>query len=451
MTTLTDHQWSAVKKVVNWFKTDGANGDPLDYGDAPVCYLGGYAGTGKSTILPYIIEKCGLHPSEVVFCAPTGKAARIMGQKLYDVYNDPKIAPTTIHRLMYKPRPEKVDALKRKILELSILLSHNAGVKTINVGGDDVERYHLEESLELMKRELDRLYTSKDGPRFQINTDSIIREARLVVVDEASMVGETMADDMREFGIPILAIGDPGQLPPIREHPGLTIGTPDVFLEEIHRQAADNPIIWLANQVRQGNTNINYGTIGHNVRILRQNEDTVSADPDRNAMVLCGSNLRRYNLTCDIREASGFTDTGPMEGEPLIVTKNCRKDQTLVNGTFALTTRDVGNLKEGSSSFRLEMKDEMGQHRSLHVAQCLFERHYAKNQQYSSCSKEAMFDSVRKLDNVDWGWVVTVHKAQGSSWKDVVLHDQSSVFKNSQKQWLYTGITRASETLTIVR
>src|SRR5690606_11701375 len=57
----------------------------------------------------------------------------------------------------------------------------------------------------------------------------------------------------------------------------------------------------------------------------------------------------------------------------------------------------------------------------------------------------------KPLDDVDYGYALTVHKAQGSQWNNVVLFDESYAFKETRQRWLYTAITRASERLTVVR
>jgi exodeoxyribonuclease-5 len=56
----------------------------------------------------------------------------------------------------------------------------------------------------------------------------------------------------------------------------------------------------------------------------------------------------------------------------------------------------------------------------------------------------------RSYDEFDYGYVLTVHKAQGSQWDDVVLFDESGVFAESRQRWLYTGVTRAAQRLTVV-
>jgi exodeoxyribonuclease-5 len=95
-------------------------------------------------------------------------------------------------------------------------------------------------------------------PRFILNEQSIVRDAALIVLDEVSMVGAAMARDLLAFGKPILVLGDPGQLPPIRGEGAFTRDEPDVMLTEIHRQAGQSAIIRLATLARQGRP-IDYG------------------------------------------------------------------------------------------------------------------------------------------------------------------------------------------------
>ena len=49
-----------------------------------------------------------------------------------------------------------------------------------------------------------------------------------------------------------------------------------------------------------------------------------------------------------------------------------------------------------------------------------------------------------------YGYALTVHKAQGSQWDEVVLFDESFAFREHAARWLYTGLTRAAERITVV-
>jgi exodeoxyribonuclease-5 len=60
------------------------------------------------------------------------------------------------------------------------------------------------------------------------------------------------------------------------------------------------------------------------------------------------------------------------------------------------------------------------------------------------------WEQRKRHDEFDFGYVLTVHKSQGSQWDDVVLFDESFAFQESRARWLYTGITRAAKRLSIV-
>jgi exodeoxyribonuclease-5 len=64
---------------------------------------------------------------------------------------------------------------------------------------------------------------------------------------------------------------------------------------------------------------------------------------------------------------------------------------------------------------------------------------------------EIAWSQRKRFDDFDYGYALTVHKAQGSQWNNVVLFDESWAFRDTRERWLYTAITRAAETLTIVR
>ena len=71
--------------------------------------------------------------------------------------------------------------------------------------------------------------------------------------------------------------------------------------------------------------------------------------------------------------------------------------------------------------------------------------------EYFTAGEEGVPQAFRRgSDAFDYGYVLTVHKAQGSQWDDVVLFDESWAFREHRDRWLYTGITRAAERLTVV-
>lgn len=459
--TLTDHQFAEVKKAADWYKraeqrTDSFfnnYGDPFLNTDQSYTFCG-YAGSGKSTCVGSMIDYLGLDQSQVMFMAPTGKAAKVLSGKLE---NDGwGTGATTIHKAIYMPKSMKADAIKRE------LDAHELQRDYI-VSGGEIGREHIDVRVATMnKDQLDRKMSELEhalreamggeGPSFSLkHPDDIHEDVELFVIDEASMVGTTLAQDLASFGRPILAIGDPGQLPPVGDTCGFNMQEPDTFLTEIHRQAAENPIIRLATMARKG-IDLKVGDYGDGVRVVKRRDDDVTCNMDREAMVLVGTHKTRWSTTKKIRTALGITQTGPMEDEPILVCRNSKKHPSLVNGTILRNKYNHGDLVNGHSRIDLTLIDDdaQGLEYPLSCAQPLFEEHVFRQQNAFSATTKAAYAAKAQCEHVDFGHVLTVHKSQGSEWDDVVVHDESGVFRQDSAKWLYTGITRAAKQLTVV-
>lgn len=430
--TLSDHQMGAIYGVKDWYKDN-----PLQQH----FYLGGYAGTGKSTLLPVLIDALDLDPSDIAFMAPTGKAARVMREKLKqaDVFAECK----TIHSSIYLPGSQKADVLERQRDQLERQLD------AYNEQGEQAPE-EMMNKWRILNAELEEAYIENEGPKFFLNVESPVFSRKLMICDEASMVGTRIAEDLYKMGVPLVAIGDPGQLPPVKDEAGLTDREPDYFLTEIHRQALDNPIIYLSMLVREGK-DIKLGNYGDAVRVVRRRDDDLTFNPDVNVQVLVGTHKKRWRLNEGIRKMLGYTSSGPCAGEPLLVCKNSRNTPSLINGMPVVCTEDVGDLVEGIASFPLSIEEEDGTKRIVQACQGLFEENFLRQQGGFTCTPQAAYKARKLAEHIDFGWTMTVHKSQGSSWPVVVLHDESGVFREHARKHLYTGITRASEKLMIVQ
>jgi exodeoxyribonuclease-5 len=201
-------------------------------------------------------------------------------------------------------------------------------------------------------------------PRFVFNEQSIVRDAALLVLDEVSMVGDDMARDLLAFGKPILVLGDPGQLPPIKGEGAFTKAAPDVMLTEIHRQAGESAIIRLATMARQG-LPIPYGE--HDPHVWKMPRSSVAPEQMlRGGQVICGRNATRIQLNIVMKRTAGFDTIYPTgerrhgQIEKIICLKN-RHDLGIVNGMF-LELSDVRDENEigFSASIRTEDGDPVG-------------------------------------------------------------------------------------------
>jgi exodeoxyribonuclease-5 len=183
--------------------------------------------------------------------------------------------------------------------------------------------------------------------------------------------------------------------------------------------------------------------------------DRVEAMPQ----VICGTHRRRWALTAMVRESLGFTGKFPQPGEHLICCKNSQYLSELINGVGGLATAPVAIAHDDPYAAVLYGVNEDDQPLSsdLHGApapiRCyrgLFDEHDLRERGAVHGDRHIAKYKWRELEHFDWGWAITCHKSQGSAWDDVLVWDESHVFRDDWKRWLYTAITRAASRLTII-
>lgn len=348
-----------------------------DYGTVkPFFFIAGYAGTGKTTIVKLLQEAIR---GTVLYVAYTGKAALVMRK------NGCKGA-STIHSLIY------------------------------------------------MTEEL------PDGSlMFHLNPNSPASSASLIVVDECSMVDESLAKDLMSYRVPIIVLGDPAQLPPVAGTGYFINSTPDVLLTEIHRQARDNPIIDLATQVRMGNR-LKTGEYGTSkvISIDEFNDDMLTASDQ----ILAGKNDTRNALNLKVRTMLGYKNPMPEINEKLVCLKNDKKIGIFNGGTFRVHNPVLFSKKKKShlSCNMILRSEDFDKLVRVEVRKEFFTGDVDKLNQWD----------LKASHHFDFGHVLTVHKSQGSQWDNVLLLNESRVFRQDWSKWLYTGITRACDSVTIV-
>jgi ATP-dependent exoDNAse (exonuclease V) alpha subunit len=372
--------------------------------------LFGYAGTGKTTLA---IEISRMVDGDCLFGSFTGKAALVMRKKGCH-------GASTLHSLIYKPR--------RK-----------------NRGDEDADR---------------------DIPMWELNPNSALAEADLLIIDECSMVGEDLGADVMSFRKPILVLGDPAQLPPVGGAGFFTNHEPDVMLTEIHRQAADNPIVRIATMIRLGET-LKLGTHkgahpGQGVAIVRRENVKLSSQIAAD-QILCGKNDSRVTINKRIREqlrAEGKLPAGdhlPVVGDRVICLKN-KRDRGLLNGGMwevdELRDRAFGAKKKGRPFISYLAVSSL----DTEAETCVSVPHafwFWNNRPADLVLPDKVNRST--YDEFDYAYAITCHKSQGSQWDKVVVFDESQVFgrtesdieENIPARWLYTAVTRAAEAVII--
>jgi len=369
-------QDAALTAVARWLKD----------GQTQIFRLFGYAGTGKTTLARHFASHVD---GQVQFAAFTGKAAQVLRSK-------GATNARTIHSLIYRPRGEEA------------------------VEDEATGRTSM-------------------SPTFSINRQSPLARAKLVIIDECSMVDEELGRDLMSFGTPILVLGDPAQLPPISGGGFFTEHEPDHLLTEIHRQARDNPIIRLAMDVREGRefAKGDFGT----ARVIGRDEVTQDLVLEAD-QVLVGTNRTRKRYNRRLRELKGFSAAYPQAGDKLVCLRNDAAKGLLNGSLWKVMTSARETVKPGINLLVSPEEDDPDRGvAKIKLLKAAFEDPDA----------DIPWQQKKRFDDFDYGYALTVHKAQGSQWDKVVLFDESFAFRDTRQRWLYTAITRAAERLTIVR
>jgi exodeoxyribonuclease-5 len=404
-------QGLALGRVDEWLRSD-----------QQLFRLFGYAGTGKTTLARHFAE--GVE-GNVLFAAYTGKAAHVLQTKGCE-------GATTIHSLIYHSKDKGRAQLREMELQLAELMMELKGD-----GLSDEERDRHSGVIKLRGLILEER-TSLARPSFTLNHDSPVKNAALVVIDECSMVDGTMGADLLSFGTKVLVLGDPAQLPPVGGAGFFTEGVrPDVMLEDIHRQASDNPIIAMASRVRQ-QSRLEVGAYGRSSVIER-----AELRPDavmQAGQLLVGRNATRHASNRRIRALRGFEDTGfPASGDKVVCLRN-NHDLGLLNGM--LWTVDSAS-PIGSDLLSLVVRSEDDESK---VVECEAHAQYFRGE-----GEKLGWWERKDAQEFDFGYALTCHKAQGSQWNDVMILDESYCFRQDRWRWLYTAITRAAEQVTVVQ
>src|ERR1700680_4697483 len=246
---------------------------------APIFRLFGYAGTGKTTLVKHIAEDI---KGKVLFAAFTGKAACVMRSKGCD-------GASTIHRLIYKPQEQ-----------------------------------------------------NEENPTFELWHKAPAGDAKLIIIDECSMVDAELARDLMSFEVPLLVLGDPAQLPPIQGGGFFTDCEPDAMLTEVHRQAQNDPIVRMSMDVREGRE-LDIGRYGESEVISRGELDperVMSAD-----QVLVGRNNTRRAYNMRVRQKQDIEDPLPVAGDTMVCLRNNRKKGLFNGGLWRVKSRAQSKSK----------------------------------------------------------------------------------------------------------
>ena len=365
--------------------------------------ISGYAGSGKSTLVKFIVQSLpGVDPEkDVVYATFTGKAAQVLLKK-----GNKNVS--TLHKLLYESLPRPDGSWYRK----------------------PVERIPY----------------------------------KIVVIDEVSMVPDSMIQQLFKYSCYVIALGDPFQLPPVTKDDANTLlDKPHVFLNEIMRQAQESEIIRVSMDIREGKDLSLLD--GKEVKVFDKSQFTSDmmlwAD-----QVLVGTNATRINLNNTMRDMLGRSG-GPQEGDKVICLKNewdivADNFDPLVNGT-------IGFLKNPYSTF-VSVPRFLGGHR-FDVLQSDFITDGGATFTDLNMDKKMIMTGEKCCDwktayaigrnqahkyklpkEFTYGYAITCHKSQGSQWDKVLIVEEKFPFdKTEHARWLYTAVTRAADKAVIIR
>lgn len=496
---LSSDQLSAYNAILGWSR---------DANRQPVLSLGGYAGSGKSLLVSLVAEQVDLP----AFCAYTGKATSVLRRKLKaagteTVGTQPKtergLQSTdsrpfcgTIHSLIYRPcsclTPETVEIQKpcpeKDCVGELIWAEGTAGCLAGHrhaMTGKAFSALKPQKRFVRVKRDENGKCTLCHGKEW-LRREALDRRYGLIIVDEASMVDDMMLRDLREYNVPILAVGDHGQLPPVGGS-GSLMKSPHLRLEKIHRQAEGNPIIALSKYIRENgcfpdsiseNDHVKFERLRFVDRLIEERYADASAKRLLEMGLVCYTNRRRVGLNVAVRRERGLARGGqelPRAGEHVVCLRNMKGEQgrpPVANGMRGVLMTDAnpklirdphGELKDASGNparaSETQLTGSIGfpEDDISAYEYTLLHRQFNREKTFSEpedLARETGFHSFSAAGSLfDFGYAMTCHKMQGSSVEDLVVLAErpGPVGADDWARWCYTAATRAASKLTVLR
>lgn len=398
--TLSDDQETAYKALKAWMKKPTG-----------VITLGGYAGSGKSTLISLLASDFA--HKRIAFCALTGKATNVLRHKMRALgLTSPSHVICTLHSLLYQ------------------------------------------------------CFATPEGElRWRTKTRDNFGRFDIIVIDEASMVSDAMLEQLQRFDTPIVAVGDHGQLAPVGGS-GKLMRNPTLRLETIHRQARGNPILELASTVRQTGVLPRVapkGDVG-SVAYVKQSElsDLLSMlyreRSMRDVATLCWKNETRVRINQEARKVLGRSPSDieahtPVAGDQVVVLKNAFR--LAFNGMRGELAEVVHLSEEQGGEHYFDVGVDFADERIAYDGTCCraFFGRKKMPESFAELEAEGLFvEDWQELGMLlDFGYALTVHKAQGSQFDSTVLVNEriSRCSADEARRWLYTGITRAQDRLFV--
>jgi len=381
---LTDEQHELVKRLCAWYRSPSS---PQWFS-----YTGA-AGTGKTTVIKSFIEELDL--KDYIAVAYVGKAVTVLSRH--------GLPASTIHSLIYQ-----VEWVEQKDAEGFPIYKPNGEPKM------KVE-FHLKPNL----------------------TSGL----ELIIVDEATMVNDDLAEDILSFGVKTIFIGDMNQLPPVFGVSSV-MAMPNFRLTKIMRQAEDDPIVYLS-QCVLNHKPIPYGSYGK-CRVMPQirlGENFRDYDA-----IITARNRTRDNINHYIREeVLGIRNPLPVIGDKVICRQNnwersIEGNIFLTNGLAGVVT-DIHRSLSGGRFLSIDFQPDISDEEFFNLQ---IDANYIKMDY-----EERKNHGFTQFEKFEYAYAITTHSSQGSEYPRVLFIDQWFGDAEMTRKVEYTSITRAEESIDI--
>jgi len=495
----TTGQIEAIQSIQTWYKNGSKDN---------LYRLFGYAGTGKTTVVSAVIKELKIPINRIAFLTPTNKARLVLENRLSDPSNDNSFFPhtcVTAHRALYS------SILKK---EAAFIVSQLNALK-ISVSKEEI----LGSNADLIKKQIKELESQYNSikepwvrtvnsslPSLNDDIDDIERQVygskriestplygkRLIVVDEVSMLAYSDSFEIMAWDIPVIAIGDPAQLPPVPEKNNQTYGNffipsncevkADFLLTEITRNKEKSDIVLLSKCLRDSGSRTlfnmkkssgkTFGEVSFDKPISKENFKAETS------IHLVSKHTTRIKANNDIRKMLGHDvewDFIPAPGEILLCQKTHYKEMDITHKDGSIEKQRVTVLNNGGLYTVLGYKDTNNKELITHedvltsanrnkdgIVKLFLKDSFMPNDEkiiefdfsplafrikYTSGGSSAARASKYYLD---FGYAITIHSAQGSEFDNVTIIVEYMGESPDYKKVHYTAVTRAKKSLNIV-
>jgi len=262
----------------------------------------------------------------------------------------------------------------------------------------------------------------------------------LIIVDEAGMVPDNIKQVIDSMGIPVIALGDLDQLPPVVGHPGYLTNPDNVHkLTEIMRQAEGNGIIQISQLAIKGKDI----PVGHypNVDVIYK-EDMTDEMIRQSQIIVCGKNATRDEFNDHIRhDMFRFDSQFPQYGERLVCRRNnwdvSSSGINLTNGLLGsvISRPDASVFDKKNNTFKMSFVIDLN---NIIFDNIDVDFRYLNG---SREIKKAIMSIKSEGNKFEYGYAITTHMAQGGEF-DNGMYIEEYLNKSINRNLHYVGVTR---------